>query len=178
MGVEFMRQTSMNIRSTLSLPDVPELKDIRLDLGKDEVWMTNTNVTAWYVFNARHYSHNAAIKQAYIQRRTAGSLLLNLSYLNTDISFGHDTTLNIPAVLDGVRKVVTHQVAVGVGYGINYTPNNGKVLIHASAAAQAVFYSINYISYEAPGIPELCHQTNYAYTLHRHNARRGELGDQ
>ncbi|MBO4362391.1 MAG: DUF4421 family protein [Paludibacteraceae bacterium] len=149
-GVEFMRQTSMNIRSTLSLPDVPELKDVRLDLGKDEVWMTNTNVTAWYVFNARHYSHNAAIKQAYIQRRTAGSLLLNLSYLNTDISFGHDTTLNIPAVLDGVRKVVTHQVAVGVGYGINYTPNNGKVLIHASAAAQAVFYSINYISYEAP----------------------------
>ena len=152
-GVEFMRQTSTNIHSLLAFPDyqIPNTSN-RVDLGKKEVWMTNTNVTAWYVLNARHYSHNAAIKQAYIQQRTAGSLMLSLSYLNTDISFGHDEEWAgvIPVILDNVREVVTHQVAVGLGYGINYTPNKGKVLIHASAAAQAVFYSINYISYSAP----------------------------
>ena len=152
-GVELLRQTSTNIHSTLMFPDI-KTSDVprKIDLGKNEVWMTNTNVTAWYALNSYHYSHNAALKQDSIQKRTAGSLLLSLSYLNTDTSFGHDPDSYgiLPLLLDDVQKMVTHQVAVGLGYGINYTPNNGKVLIHGSAAAQAVFYSINYISYDAP----------------------------
>ena len=149
-GVELMRQTSTNLHSVLSFPDLKVNNFI--DLGKKDVWITNTNLTAWYVFNGRHYSHNAAIKQAYIQRKTAGSLLINLSYLNTDISFGQDPEFDgiTPVILENVHEMVTHQVAVGAGYGINYTPNHGKVLLHASAAVQAVFYSINYISYSAP----------------------------
>ncbi len=149
-GVELMRQTSTNLHSVLSFPDL-KINNF-IDLGKKDVWITNTNLTAWYVFNGRHYSHNAAIKQAYIQRKTAGSLLINLSYLNTDISFGHDPEFDgiTPVILENVHEMVTHQVAVGAGYGINYTPNHGKVLLHASAAVQAVFYSINYISYSAP----------------------------
>ena len=46
--------------------------------------------------------------------------------------------------------MITRQVALGLGYGINYTPNHGKVLLHASANMQVVCYSINHVSYMTP----------------------------
>lgn len=150
-GVEFSRQKSTNINASFRDPSGEDPEPI--PLGKvGDVWITNMNVSAWYAFNAHHYSHYAAVKQSYIQRRTAGSLLINLSYLNTDLSLGNDTSLLglVPFVLGGVRELVTHQVAAGAGYGINYTPNRGKFLLHASAMAQVVFYTVNYISYDAP----------------------------
>ena len=57
----------------------------------------------------------------------------------------HDEDMSI--LFDGVTGMITRQVAVGVGYGINYTPNHGKVLLHASANMQVVCYSINHVSY-------------------------------
>lgn len=147
-GVDFIRQKSGNFRTTVAFPGYnvpPEY------YSSHDALITNTNLSVWYALNSRHYSHNAAVKQAYIQKRTAGSLLLSLTYMNTDISFGHDSAMsNILSYMTDVQKMVTHQVAVGLGYGINYTPNNGKVLIHASATAQLVFYSINYIAYNVP----------------------------
>ena len=49
-------------------------------------------------------------------------------------------------LVDSVMRVVTHQIAVGIGYGINYTPNHGKVLLHFAANLQLVCYSINQLS--------------------------------
>lgn len=46
-------------------------------------------------------------------------------------------------LMDDVSRMVTHQVAVGIGYGINYTPNKGKVILHLSANAELVCYSID-----------------------------------
>ena len=152
-GIELLRQKSANINSFLTIDSLkstpPPFNFDNYPLGEGKVMIINTNLTAWYALNSAHYSHNAAIKQAYIQKKTAGSLLLTLSYLNTDMAFNHDTTYKdvIPAILNKVEKMVTHQVAVGLGYGINYTPNDGKVLLHLSAVAQAVFYSINYVTY-------------------------------
>ena len=146
-GVELLRQKSSNIRTGVEIKNWGITNQF---LPDNIIHITNTNLTAWYALNSPHYSHNAAIKQSYIQKKTAGSLLLSLSYLNTDMSFNNDTTfkdLVSTLFLGNVQKMVTHQVAVGLGYGINYTPNNGKVLIHFSAYAQAVFYSINYVSY-------------------------------
>ena len=45
---------------------------------------------------------------------------------------------------------MTRQIAVGIGYGINYTPNHGKVVLHASANMMLVCYSVNHISYYLP----------------------------
>lgn len=45
----------------------------------------NTSLTAWYALNASHYSHNAAIKQSHIQKRTASSLLLSLGFLASEM---------------------------------------------------------------------------------------------
>lgn len=142
-GVELLRQKSSNIHTHVELQ---KFKAFNFDLDDNSIHITNTNLTAWYALNSPHYSHNAATKQAYIQKKTAGSLLLSLSYLNTDMTLQKDTLLAM-WLLGNVQQMVTHQVAVGLGYGINYTPNNGKFLLHFAAYAQAVFYSINYVSY-------------------------------
>ena len=131
LGIELLHQKTTNLNSTISVPDMEIFEPF--DLGDKEVWIKNTTVNLWYAFNARHYSHNETMKQTMIQRRSAGSLLVSLSYLNSDISFGHDSARHnqtVAVIMSGINKVVTHQVAAGVGYGINYTPNHGKVVLH------------------------------------------------
>lgn len=148
IGIEFQRQISSNIKGSVYEPGHPESETVNFPSGLLRI--KNINLTAWYALNSRHYSHNAAIKQAYLQKRTAGSLLLSLSYLSTNMSIldkfayidTHDKFL-----VDSVTRVISHQIAVGVGYGINYTPNKGKVVLHLAANAQLVCYSINQLSF-------------------------------
>ena len=149
IGIEFLRNVSTNLNGQFVVdgkvdPSMPTL-------NKGEFRISNTSLSAWYVLNAAHYSHNAATKQGYIQKRTAGSLLLSLGYMSSEMNildsakYIHDQDMSI--LFDGVTGMITRQVALGIGYGINYTPNHGKVLLHAAANIQVVCYSINHISY-------------------------------
>ena len=141
LGLEFVRTKSTSFNTLLTIPSVV---DERIPLEQEDVWVTHTSLSVWYALNWAHYSHNAAIKQGFLQRKTAGSLLLSAAYNATDISF-HDEDL--PSLIYDVSQLTTHQASVGLGYGINYTPNQGKVLLHMSATAKLVFYSINQIYY-------------------------------
>lgn len=150
IGIDFAIQTSTNIRSGL------RFIDSYTDLGEGNMRITNANLSIWYALNSAHYSHQAAVKQSYIQKKTAGSVLLHLSYMSSQIAFT-DTlkieNMDMPALallMSGLTGMTTRQVAVGIGYGINYTPNHGKVLLHASAAAMLVAYSVNHMSYYLP----------------------------
>ena len=149
IGIDFTHQTSANIQTRFAINDVL----IPYFDAKNAVTITNTNLNIWYALNAAHYSHQAAMKQSYIQRKSAGSLMLHLSYMASKIAF-RDTIMieeasmpTLPAMMSGVNSITTRQVAVGLGYGINYTPNHGKVVLHAAAAAMLVCYSINHIGY-------------------------------
>ena len=152
IGIDFAIQTSSNMKT-----------DVLLD--KEPIWqannaniiITNANLNLWYALNAAHYSHQAAIKQSYIQKKTAGSLLLHLSYMSSQVDirdtmkvaeFSDQPVLSI--LLDNLTAIRTRQIAVGIGYGINYTPNKGKFVLHASANAMLVTYSVNLISYYVP----------------------------
>ena len=148
IGIEFQRQVSNNLSGRVFNPDAP--KTTIMDFPKGLLHIKNINVTAWYALNSRHYSHNAAIKQSYIQKRSAGSLLLSLSYLSTNMSLPDSFSyrdIRHDYMVDSVMRVVTHQIAVGLGYGINYTPNKGKVVLHLAANLQLVCYSINQLSF-------------------------------
>jgi len=152
VGVEFLRNVSTNLTGQFS---VDKIVDPYLpSLNKGEMRIANTSLNAWYALNAAHYSHNAAIKQGYIQKRTAGSLLLSLGYMSSQMSildsakYIHDEATSI--LFDGVTGMITRQVAIGLGYGINYTPNHGKVLLHAAANMQVICYSVNHVSYMPP----------------------------
>lgn len=152
IGLDFSYQTSTNIRTRMDVNDIPiPAMDI-----ENNVVIKNTNLNVWYALNAAHYSHAAAVKQSYIQRKSAGSLMLHLSYMSSQVALGDTIVVHgaeeptLPALMSGVRGVTTRQVAVGVGYGINYTPNHGKVVLHASAAAMLVCYSVNHVAYQFP----------------------------
>ena len=126
------------------------------DMGKRNVIITNASLNIWYALNAAHYSHQAAVKQSYIQKKTAGSLLLHLAYQSSQVDLQDTVKIPdgerpvIPSLMSNVTAVRTRQIAIGIGYGINYTPNKGKVVLHASAAAMLVTYSVNLISYYFP----------------------------
>ncbi len=149
IGVDFSHQTSTNINTQLAVENaiIPSLTVDHI------VTITNTNLKFWYALNSAHYSHQATVKQTYIQRKTAGSLLLHLSYMASQIAFKDTMMIEVAqrpifsALMSDMTSMTTRQVAVGIGYGINYTPNKGKVVLHASAAAMLVCYSINDISY-------------------------------
>lgn len=149
IGVDFSYQNSTNIRTLMAINNTP----VPILNSENNVSIRNTSLNVWYALNASHYSHAAAMKQSFIQRKSAGSLLLHLSYMSSQIALG-DTIMvhgaeqpTLPSLMSGVRGMTTRQIAVGVGYGINYTPNQGKVLLHASASAMLVCYSVNHITY-------------------------------
>lgn len=152
IGLDFNIQTSTNINTRLAINDNP-VNGIN---ENNAVVITNANLSIWYALNAAHYSHNAAIKQSYIQKKSAGSLLLFASYMYSHIQLKDTLTVpnadrpTFPSLMSGMIGIQTRQIAVGLGYGINYTPNHGKVILHASAAAMLVTYSLNHISYYIP----------------------------
>ena len=151
LGLDFSIQTSTNIQTTINANNV-----ISQDLGKGNIIITNASLNLWYALNSAHYSHQAAVKQSYIQKKTAGSLLLHLSYMSSQVSIRDTLRLDgtnqpvLSLLMSNTTAIQTRQVAIGIGYGINYTPNKGKVILHASAAAMLVTYSINHISFFMP----------------------------
>lgn len=151
LGLDFSIQTSTNIQTTIDANNV-----ISQDLGRGHIIITNASLNLWYALNSAHYSHQAAVKQSYIQKKTAGSLLLHLSYMSSQVSIRDTLRLDgtnqpvLSLLMSNTTAIQTRQVAIGIGYGINYTPNKGKVILHASAAAMLVTYSINHISFFVP----------------------------
>ena len=168
IGLDFSYQTSNNITTQMAVD-----KELLPFMTTDKaLTVTNANLSVWYALNAAHYSHHAAVKQTYIQRQTAGSLLLHLSYMSSRIAAG-DTVIiegaqrpTFSALMSDVTGMTTRQVAVGIGYGINYTPNHGKVLLHLSAAAMLVCYSVNHISYYVPDSAKVNLPGEPMYVLH------------
>lgn len=163
LGLEFSRKRCTNLRSALLIPSMP---DYRGELSDNEVHISHTNLTVWYALNSSHYSHNAATKQGYIQRKTAGSLLINASYTATSLSL-HDSLNVLKNFLHDINQMQTHQVSVGLGYGINYTPNQGKVLLHLSGLVQLVCFSINQIAFAHPdSVPAFATPNYIIYPKH------------
>ena len=150
IGIDFAIQTSTNIHSTITLNGTPHPDWIP---EKPDVVITNANLNVWYALNAKHYSHQAAVKQSFIQKKTAGSFLLHLAYMSSQVQIQDTMTIPgaerplIPSMMNGITALRTRQIAAGIGYGINYTPNHGKVVLHASAAAMLVTYTVNLISF-------------------------------
>jgi len=160
IGMDFAIQTSTNINTDMQVNNGD-----RVEIGKRNISITNANLNLWYAFNAAHYSHQAAVKQSYIQKKTAGSLLLHLAYASSQVQitdtfrYSQSNVPLLPTLMNNLTAIRTRQIAIGIGYGINYTPNKGKVLLHASAAMMLVTYTVNLASYYLPdsiaeGLPD------------------------
>ena len=102
----------------------------RIVLPDGTLKVKTLNVNAFYVFNSRRFSYPAAFTQSYIQRRSAGSILLAAS------GQGQHATLDYTQKTD--MKMTN--IGLGMGYDYNFVPGEGW-LLHISALPTFIVYS-------------------------------------
>ena len=93
------------------------------------------NLNAYYAFNSRRFSYPAAFSQSYIQRRSAGSVLLAASGMWQRASLDGDQRMEIEG-----QKLRMTNIGIGAGYGYNFVPHQGW-LLHLSLLPTFIVYN-------------------------------------
>ncbi|MBR5654648.1 MAG: DUF4421 family protein [Prevotella sp.] len=114
----------------------------RADLPGDLLKLKTLNANVYYVFNNRRFSYPAAFTQSYIQRRSAGSLLMALS------GQGQQGTVSGEQELEFKMT----NIGIGAGYGYNYVPAQGW-LLHISAMPTFIVYSHTSMTFNDTRVP-------------------------
>ncbi len=102
----------------------------RIELPEETLKMKSINLNAYYVVNHRRFSYPAAFSQSYIQRRSAGSLLIGAS--------GQWQWAKTNGNLESVLKMTN--IGIGAGYAYNWVPAR-HWLLHISALPTFIVYS-------------------------------------
>lgn len=105
-------------------------------LYRGDLKLSLVTVTGYYAFNHRHFSYPAAFTQSYIQKRSAGSWLVGLTFQGGRIK----STEDAPAEVSDTRLSML-TFAVGGGYGYNLVA--GKWLFHVSSQPCLIVLSDN-----------------------------------
>ena len=112
-------------------------------MGENTQWELE-DIVRWYgnfyyAFNHRKFSMSAANYADYIQKRSAGSFFLtgdvnyNRMHANNMFEVSEDTTYR--------EHFSSLGIALGAGYGYNWTPNHGRLLLHGSLRPMVNMYS-------------------------------------
>ena len=110
----------------------------RLESG--EATLKVLNLVGYYTFNNSRFSYPAAFTQSYIQRRSAGSWLLGISYQGGSIRTNDDLkqrASDAPEI-----TIEFGHIGLGGGYGYNLVLGR-KWLLHASLLPTVVVYNRN-----------------------------------
>lgn len=89
--------------------------DRKIKVSKGMVSQNAINFNAYYAFNGRRFSLPAAFTQSYIQRKSAGSVMLGVSFDGQKVDIAPDEAINY----DGVTMRIM-DVGIGAGYGYNF----------------------------------------------------------
>ncbi len=119
--------------------------DIRRDdnwsrLESGDVTLKVVNLAGYYTFNHQRFSFPAAFTQSYIQRQSAGSWLVGVSYQGGSIKTNDELKARNPNVPD-VSIDVGH-LGIGGGYGYNWVLGK-RWLLHFSMLPTVVVYNRN-----------------------------------
>lgn len=85
------------------------------------------HLQAHYVFNYKRFSYSAGRSASRIQKKSAGSPIALIDFYQSQAKFADKF------IVGKDERYKTWKFAIGGGYGYNWTPNAGKLLIHASA---------------------------------------------
>jgi len=110
-------------------------------LESDESTLKVLNLVAYYTFNHRRFSYPAAFTQSYIQRRSAGSWLLGISYQGGSIRT-NDEVLKQRSSDAPETTIKFGHIGLGGGYGYNLVLGR-KWLLHLSMLPTVVVYNRN-----------------------------------
>lgn len=133
-GVDVAYQSSTTLSGKVTENGV----DYFLERGTMDMKIFSLN--AYYAFNGRRFSYPAAFTQGYIQKRSAGSWLVGLSFLGGSLK----TKENKPEFLPNYRIYVGH-LGIGGGYGYNFVLGR-RWMIHISALPTLVITNRNNIT--------------------------------
>lgn len=148
-GIEFVFQHAKNFTGWIRFSDegvtqrppqifLPEdFWSEKVDLPNDMLKMSTLNVNAYYAFNHRRFSYPAAFSQSYIQKKSAGSWMLGISYQGMNVD-----TRAIEEIGNSHALLKTNNAAVGAGYGYNFALPH-QWLLHVSAIPTVIIYNYN-----------------------------------
>lgn len=145
VGLEFRSHTTDGLHGVLDA----SATEGNVPVNRGDTRLKATIINGYYVFNYKKYSLPAAMKQSLIQKRSQGSVTAYAAFLAARMESKNPT---LSTMLSGITKIEFYQAAVGVGYGYNYTPNRGRLLMHFSAAPLLVFFNKSFITANV-GIP-------------------------
>lgn len=121
MGLDFAYQHARNFTGWIRTNYTD-----RQSIADDVIGMYSLNLNAYYAFNSTRFSYPAAFTQSYIQRRSAGSWLLAVSFQGQRI--------NIRKADDAGTALMRLHIAnlgIGGGYGHNFVMHHGW-MVHVS----------------------------------------------
>ena len=119
-GFDIITQNAKRFDGWIKLGNQPKIKP-----EDGTIKARSFNINGYYVFNYRKFSYPAAFTQSYIQKRSAGSLLVGTSMEWQTLKRSAEDILQS-------YKLKTFNFALGAGYGYNYVPDR-RWLFHASA---------------------------------------------
>ena len=137
-GRRFSLDLSYQRSESLSGDIYGDRGDKRLESG--EATLKVLNLVGYYTFNHRRFSYPAAFTQSYIQRRSAGSWLLGISYQGGSIKTNDELkqrASDAPEI-----TIEFGHIGLGGGYGYNLVLGR-KWLLHASLLPTVVVYNRN-----------------------------------
>ena len=102
----------------------------KLEVGSGDIATTTFFLSGYVSLNRRKFSMPAAFNASFIQRKSAGSALIVADFIYSRMALLSDALVSRTG---GVNEMELYQIAIGAGYGYNYTPNKGKFLLHVSA---------------------------------------------
>lgn len=114
--------------------------DNKSQLESGDVTLKVINLAGYYTFNHRRFSFPAAFNQSYIQRQSAGSWLVGVSYQGGSIKTNDELKSRNPNAPD-VSIDVGH-FGIGGGYGYNWVLGK-RWLLHFSMLPTFVVYNRN-----------------------------------
>ena len=113
--------------------DFEALRQTR-EIERGDVRLKVLNLSADYVFNYKRFSMPAAFTQSFIQKKSAGSWLVGISFQAIGIQIDEQ-----PAKQINNMDISMYRVGLGGGYGYNIVA--GRWLIHLSAVPTFVVYN-------------------------------------
>jgi len=127
MGVDGFIRSSKTLSGSWEAPD-GSVRNIGTNEVEQKVW----SISGYYVFNHRKFSLPAVYTQSYIQRRSAGSILLGLTWYNGNLYLEDNENRE--------NRLKFNQIGIGVGYGYNLVLGKGW-LLHLSSIPHLVLYN-------------------------------------
>ena len=131
LGADLILQSAKTYEGTVETPS----GGVEVPVGSVSQDMVTAN--AYFVFSGRRFSFPAAFTQSWLQRRSAGSFMLGLSFFGGRIKADYADVLG-----KGNARLGMICGSIGAGYAYNLVAK-GKWLFHISALPQLVVVSRN-----------------------------------